>query len=103
MSYLTMMDTANSYTLQQRVQAAAAQEAAANDVDLPGGVAAWTLNHMLALAASNGWADKWAYAKDTETVNHNPDTGARSDVISDGDILAAVQPLVLALVPETPA
>lgn len=99
MTYLSMMETANSYTLQQRVQAAAAQEAASADVDLPGGVATWVLNNILTLVASNGWADKWQYAKDTETVNVNPDTGARNDVISDADILAAVQPRVLALKP----
>ena len=94
MSYMTVMDTANSFSLQQRVQACAAEQAAAADVDLPGGVAAWVLNNMLTLAASSGWADKWAYAKGAETVNVNPDTGARNDVITDEDILAAVQPLV---------
>lgn len=103
MSYLSVMDTANSFTLQQRVQACAAQEAAAADVVLPGGVAAWVLSNMLALVASSGWADKWQYAKDTESVNNNPDTGARNDVISDADILAAVQPRVLALNPPDPA
>lgn len=103
MSYLTVMDIANSFTLQQRVQACAAQEAAAAAVTLPGGVTAWVLSNMLTLAASGDWDDKWAYAQDTATVNVNPDTGARTDVISDGDILAAVQPLVLALQPETPA
>lgn len=102
MTYLSMMDTANSHTLQQRVQASAAQEAAAADVTLPGGVAAWVLSNMLTLVVSTDWADKWQYAKDTYNVNLNPDTGARTDVISDADILAAVQPLVLALQPEEP-
>lgn len=103
MTYLTMTDIANSHTLQQRIQACAAQEAAAADVYLPGGTATWTLNNMLTLAATPGWDDKWAYAKDTATVNVNPDTGARDDVISDADIVAAVQPLVLALKPDPAA
>ena len=103
MSYLTIMNIANSHTLQQRIQAAAAQEAANADVTLTGGVTTWVLQNMLTLAATPNWADKWAYAEDTSTVNVNPDTGARSDVISDADILAAVQPLVLALKPAEPA
>lgn len=99
MSYLTVMKVANSHTLQQRIQAAAAQEAANADVTLDGGAVVWVMTNMLTLAATPGWADKWAYAEDTYNVNLNPDTGARNDVISDADIVAAVQPLVLALQP----
>lgn len=103
MSYSTTMDIANSFSLQQRVQAAAAQEAAAANVTLPGGVAAWVLDNMLTIAATSDWAQKWEYYAATYTPIHNPDEGARPDVVTDEDILAAVQPLVLALkAPEQP-
>lgn len=103
MSYMSIIEAAESPSLVRRVQAAVAQEAAAADVDIPF-LAQWVADRMLRIVGGSGWADKWAYAKDTETVNVNPDTGARTDVISDGDILTAVQPLVLALKPpEEPA
>lgn len=99
MSYSTIMDIANSYSLQQRVQACAAQEAATADVDLPGGVAGWVLANMLTIAAASDWAQKWEYYVASYTPIYNPDEGARPDVVTDEDILAAVQPLVLALKP----
>lgn len=41
-------------------------------------------------AATEGWADAWAYAVDNYSMNFNPDTGVRDDVISDAMIEAAV-------------
>lgn len=98
MTYMSIIEAAESPSLVRRVQAAVAQEAAAADVDIPY-LPAWVIDRMLRIVGGSGWAEKWDYAKATQTVNHNPDTGARNDVISDGDILAAVQPLVLALKP----
>lgn len=99
MSYMSIIETSESPTLRRRVQAAAAQEMAAAGVTVSS-IEGWVAERMLRLAATSGWADSWAYAQDTYTPQFNPDTGARPDVISDGAILAAVQPEVLALVPE---
>jgi len=102
MSYMSIIQAAESSSLARRVQAAVAQEAASADVDIPSSVAQWVADQMLNLVATSGWGDKWQYAKDTYRPDFNPDTGARTDVISDADILAAVQPLVLALKPVEP-
>lgn len=93
MAYSTIAEIAGSTSLQTRIAGAAAQEG----VDLPVG---WAATHAWEIAASPEWADNWAYAVDTATVNVNPDTGARNDVISDAMILAAVQALIAA---ETPS
>lgn len=98
MSYMSIIEAAESSSLARRVQAAAAQEAAAADVSIPS-ISGWVTDRMLNLVATSGWGDKWAYAQDTYRPEFNPDTGARPDVISDADILAAVQPLVLEMRP----
>lgn len=103
MSYQTIMDMANSHSLQQRMQAAAAKEAATAGVALPGGVAAWVLDNILTIAATSGWDQKWEYYDVNYTPIFNPDVGARPDVVTDEDILAAVQPLIVDLQPEPPA
>lgn len=102
MTYQTIMDMANSHSLQQRMQAAAAKEAATAGVTLPGGVAGWVLDNILAIAATSGWDQKWEYYDVNYTPIYNPDEGARPDVVTDEDILTAVQPLVLALKPAEP-
>lgn len=103
MSYMSLIQVAESFSLQRRVQACAAQEAAAANVTIQN-LAGWVSDRMLELASTGGWGDKWQYAIDTYQPQFNPDTGARPDVISDGDILAAVQPLVQAMnPPDTPA
>lgn len=102
MTYQTIMDMANSHSLQQRMQAAAAKEAAAAEVALPGGVAAWVLSNILTITAVSGWDQKWEYYEATYTPIYNPDVGARPDVVTDEDILTAIQPLVLALKPAEP-
>lgn len=84
MSYNSIREMAASSSLLSRVAAAAAQEGTDSPV-------AWANSNMWKLAASPGWDDQWDYAKATATPNVNPDTGARTDVISDSDILAAVQ------------
>ena len=37
------------------------------------------------------WVEAFAYGRTPRPQNHNPDSGARNDVINDGMILAAVQ------------
>lgn len=84
MSYAAVVQLARSSSLLDRVAAAAAKEGQ----DSP---QSWALERAWRFAAEPGWAEAWAYAKDTQSVNVNPDTGAREDVISDAMILAAVQ------------
>lgn len=86
MTYTSIVDMGNSQSLLSRVAAAAAQQGNTTPRQ-------WAANNLLALAADANftWADKWDYAKGSETINVNPDTGARTDVINDQDILTAVQ------------
>jgi hypothetical protein len=53
----------------------------------------WVMVNAWNLSASPGWDAKWDSAGVGLTVNGNPDLGARTDVISDADILSAVQVL----------
>ena len=100
MSYLTINEIADSASMQARIRACVAQEAASAGLSIS--VGSWVAERMLRFAASPGWADKWQYAKDTYRVDFNPDTGARSDVINDADILAVVQPLIVEMTGVTP-
>ncbi len=84
MAYTDIVEMATNATLRTRFAAAAAAEGE----DDP---SRWAADNAWHLAASPGWADAWAYAEDTATVNQNPDTGMRNDVITDGMILSAVQ------------
>lgn len=84
MSYTSIVEMANSSSLIGRLTAAAAGEAIATPEQ-------WVRTNLWKIVSSPGWADQWAYAFDTATVNTNPDLGIRTDVISDGDILSAVQ------------
>lgn len=87
MSYQAVVQMANSSSLLQRVAAAAAEEGMADPMD-------WAQRNLWKVVSSPGWRDAWSYAEDVKTVNQNPDTGIRTDVINDDMILAAVQPLV---------
>lgn len=84
MSYTSIVEMANSSSLIGRITAAAAGESISDPQQ-------WTRNNLWKLVSSPNWADQWAYAADTATVNTNPDLGIRTDVISDGNILSAVQ------------
>lgn len=84
MSLSSIAEMASSKSLLTRVAACAAQEG------VPGPLA-WANGNMWEIVSAPSWGDKWAYASDSWQVNANPDFGARTDVISDSDILAAVQ------------
>jgi hypothetical protein len=84
MSYSSIVDMANSASLIGRVTACAAQEG----IDNP---ETWTRSNVWKICSSPGWAAAWQFATDNYQVNANPDYGARTDVISDSDVLAAVQ------------
>jgi hypothetical protein len=83
MSYSSIVEMAASQSLRDRITAAAASLAIPSPDQWIYGVA-WQI------VASPGWADKWDTAKAVYDVNLNPDTGVRTDVISDDDILAAI-------------
>lgn len=87
MAYKDIIEMANSSSLIARVVACAAGEGIENPSQ-------WVSQRTWKIASSPGWANQWSYAVDTATVNVNPDTGARSDVISDANILSAVQAIV---------
>ncbi len=84
MAYNDVVQIARDGHVLDRVIAAAAGE----NVTTPD---AWTRENIWHIAASPGWADAWASAKANYTVNLNPNTGERTDVITDGMILSAVQ------------
>lgn len=84
MSYSDVIAMAQSSSLITRIIACAAAE----DIPNPTG---WVGERNWKFASTPGWAAQWSYAVDTATVNVNPDTGARIDVISDADILSRVQ------------
>jgi hypothetical protein len=83
-SYTSVVEMANSSSLIGRLTAAAAGESIADPQ-------AWVRTNLWKIVSSPGWADDWAYAADTASVNTNPDLGIRTDVISDAKILAAIQ------------
>lgn len=84
MSYSGIVAMAGSVSLRDRIVAAAAEQGVENPQ-------AWTGANLWAVVNAPGWDDDWQFAVDNATVNVNPDTGARDDVINDAKILAAVQ------------
>jgi hypothetical protein len=84
MSYSAPTAMASNNALRDRIASAAALEGEAD----PFG---WLNRNLYLVVARTDWVDKWDYAEDTKNINVNPDTGARTDVIDDGMILAAVQ------------
>lgn len=94
MSYQSIVEMAGSPSLQGRIAAAVADEGMSDPVG-------WTQRNIWAVvAADSGWAEAWDYARDTATLDNNPDTGARPGVINDAMILAVVQPMIQAALAE---
>lgn len=86
-TYLGIASAADSYSLQRRVTACAAQQGA------PGDPYAWTVEHRYEWAASPGWGAAW----DSALAAHPEDgydPGADPAVVSDGMILATVQQML---------
>lgn len=86
MSYRSIDEMARSESLIGRLAAAAAREGVKNPSQ-------WVQVTVWELVSAPTWDVQWDYAVDTLTVNVNPDIGARTDVISDADLLARVQAL----------
>ena len=83
-NYNSTRQMVESESLRLRVAAAAAAEGVLNPDQ-------WARDQMWFLASNEEWVQSWSYAKDTETLDQNPDTGARPMVISDHAILSVVQ------------
>ena len=81
MTYSIHAAAATSPGLRQRVTACAAQEGAPDPTR-------WTAAAVWSLITSE-WIDAWAYA---DATHPGEDHGANDAVITDGMILAAVQP-----------
>jgi hypothetical protein len=84
MSYATIASITESSSLFKRIQACAAEQ------QKPKPYQEWVWDRLWDIAASPGWAAAWesAVAADIE------DPGADEGVITDGMILAVVQPMV---------
>jgi hypothetical protein len=87
LSYNDIVSMRSNSDLVLRLTACAAQEQ-------PGDPDQWVQDHIWDLVAAPGWADKWASALATDPPNPAP--GYDMGVITDGDILAAVQAAVQA-------
>lgn len=88
MAYSSIVEMAGSVALRHRVAAAAADEGLAGDP------VAWAMTNIWQIVAAGDWVAAWDSAQASASNNFNPDTGARDDVITDGMILAVVQPMV---------
>lgn len=85
MSYNDIVSMRSNSDLVLRITACAAQEQ-------PGDPDQWTQDHIWDVVASPGWADAWASA--LAAANERP--GYDMGVITDGNILSAVQAAVQA-------
>jgi len=96
-SYLTISLIAADASMQQRVTSCAAQQGVKDDPYR------WAADRRYEWAASPGWAEAWDYAlathpADPEAPAEQPpySPGADPAVITDAQILAAVQPMAQA-------
>jgi hypothetical protein len=83
-SYYATTAMASNTALRNRIVSAVAMEGEPDPF-------AWMTSNIFTIASHSDWVEKWDYAEDTKTVNVNPDTGQRDDVIDDAMILTAVQ------------
>jgi hypothetical protein len=83
MTYTTIAALATDNALFRRLVAAAAQEGKSDQVE------AWVSERRWQFAATPGWAEAWESAM--AAGDNSP--GSRNDVITDGMILAVVQPM----------
>jgi hypothetical protein len=90
--YHHIMEMNNSQSLRNRVMGCAAQEGHPD----PRG---FVDRNMLNMAKDPTWVLEWEKAEGKQDTKFNPDTGARTDVITDAMILAVAQPLVITEIP----
>lgn len=84
MGYWDISTMAGDTDLTARLSAAAAQE------QVPGDPAGWAWDHRWQWAAQPGWGEAWASA----VASGNEHPGRDAAVITDGQILSAVQSIV---------
>lgn len=86
MTYNSVVQINSSDSLRQRVSACAAEQGNTTPT-------AWANANLFSLASDPqfGWGAAWDSAVAANSVDVNPDTGIRDDVISDAMILSAVQ------------
>jgi hypothetical protein len=86
--YASIVEMVASQSLLARVAASAADEGYVGDP------MEWARQNLWAVVSAADWVAAWDSALATASNNANPNTGARDDVITDGMILARVQPMV---------
>lgn len=91
MSYKSVADMAESYSLNRRLTAGAAKES----IDNPQG---WVQLYRWEIASQPGWDAAW----DSAVAGGVPDPGADEAVITDGMILSGVQAVWTANLPPDP-
>jgi hypothetical protein len=91
MSYKSVADMAESFSLSRRLTAGAAKES----IDNP---QVWVQSYRWEVASQPGWDTAW----DSAVAGGIPDPGADEAVITDGMILSGIQAVVAANTPPTP-
>lgn len=88
MTYQSMVEMGSSQSLIARVAACAAEQGNSQ-------ARTWAGNNILMIAsrAAFDWDASWDAGRAALTVNDQPDLGVRTDVITDAQILTAVQTL----------
>jgi hypothetical protein len=87
MGYLEIKKMADSSRLRDRLNACAAEQITDPNIEIEN----WVGQRLWHIVSAPGWGDKWASAEVSDPGN---DLGGRTDVITDGDILAVIQPMV---------
>lgn len=83
----TVGEMRNSFGLQNRIMAAAAQKGVAQPET-------WVGYHLWRLVSTPEWVAAYEYAENGKNKNVNQDTGARDDVINDQMIEDAVDAII---------
>jgi hypothetical protein len=97
-SYLAIANIADDPAMNKRMNAAVAQQVQLGNLKLDQlgnayNMAAWVTDRRYVWASSPGWGEKWDYAVLSHENNPDYQPGEDPAVITDGDILSAVQAL----------
>lgn len=98
-SYLAISAIANDEWMLERMNACATQQAKLGEtpgllsVGNPGDPLLWVQANRYVWASSPGWGEQWQYALDSKPDEPGYEPGKDISVITDEDILAAVQHL----------
>jgi hypothetical protein len=94
--YLAIADIAGDLYMTERMNAAATQQSYLGNVHTdPQDAVAWVSLNRYIWASSPSWGEKWRYATDSHVGEDPPyEPGKDEAVITDDDILSAVQQLV---------